>query len=60
MRGGGPAIHESMLTPLLLMGLAYTLLFVALLLVAMRTELAERRIARIEQTSKTPSKVVVS
>ncbi len=59
LRGGGPSIHGSMLTPLLLMGLAYALIFAALLLVSMRAELAERRISRLEQTAKAPSTVTI-
>lgn len=60
MRGGGPSIHGSMLTPLLLVGLGYSLLFAALLLVAMRAELAERRIARLEQSKRGPTTVTAS
>jgi heme exporter protein C len=43
----GPAMPASMLTPLLIMGLAYTLLYVALLLVRMRMEVAQRRLRTI-------------
>ncbi len=43
----GPTIHSSILTPLLVMGLAYLLLFAALLLLRMRAELDERRIRRL-------------
>ncbi len=39
----GPAIDPSMLTPLLLMGLAFTLYFVTMLLVRMRADLAGRK-----------------
>jgi heme exporter protein C len=60
LRGGGPTIHGSMLTPLILMGAAYTLGFAALLLVSMRAELAERRIARLEQSARAPSKATVT
>lgn len=60
VRAGGPTIHPDMLTPLLLMGLAYSLIFAALLLVSMRAEIAERRIARLELASRPPSEVTVS
>ena len=40
----GPAIHSSILYPLLTMGLAFTLLFAALLLMAMRADIMRRRI----------------
>lgn len=46
-RLGGPAIAPSMLWPLLVMGLAYTLLFLALQLVAMRGEIAARKLRQI-------------
>ncbi len=59
-RSGGPTIHPDMLTPLLLMGLAYTLVYAALLLVSMRAEIAERRIARLELAARAPSEVAVS
>jgi heme exporter protein C len=41
---GMPAIHSSMLIPLLLMAVGFTALFVALLIVRARAELATRRI----------------
>jgi len=44
MRMSGPTIHASMLTPLLLMAIAFTLIFVSLLLINMRAEIAERKI----------------
>jgi heme exporter protein C len=47
MRLGGSAIHSSILQPLLVMGLAYLLLFLTLLLVRMRAELDERKIRRL-------------
>lgn len=47
LRTDGPAMPASMLTPLLIMGLAYTMLYVALLFVRMRTEIAERRLRTI-------------
>jgi heme exporter protein C len=47
-RMGGPTIHPSMLTPLFAMGLAYLLLYLVLLIVAMKTELMTRRIERLQ------------
>lgn len=47
LRLDGPAIHSSQLWPLLVMGLAANMLFITLLLLRMRTELAERRIQRL-------------
>ena len=46
-RTSGPTMPASMLTPLLIMGLAYTVLYVALLLVRMRMEVAQRRLRTI-------------
>ena len=46
-RAGGPTIASSMLWPLLVMGLAYTFLFLALHLVSIRAEIAARRIRQI-------------
>jgi len=43
-RVGGPAIDKSILVPLLVMAIAFTLLFVTLHLAAMRTEILRRRI----------------
>src|SRR5437763_6350174 len=43
-RLGGPAIHPSILTPLLLMALAFLLLFLTLHLAAMRNEILRRRV----------------
>jgi len=60
LRGDGPSIHPSMLAPLLLMGLAYTLIYGALLLASIRAEIAERRIARLEAAARAPSGVSVS
>jgi heme exporter protein C len=45
-----PAIHASMLWPLLLMALGYTLLFAFLALVRIRAELAERRLAALTRS----------
>jgi heme exporter protein C len=44
LRGGGPTIHPTFLMPLLIMASAFTLLFVALLLAAMRNEILRRRV----------------
>jgi heme exporter protein C len=44
VRLDGPAIHPSILTPLLIMMLAFTLLFLALHLAAMRNEIMRRRV----------------
>ncbi len=43
VRAGGPAIHSSMLAPLLLMGLGFTFYFFAILLVRMKGEMLARR-----------------
>ena len=43
----GPAIAPSMLWPLLVMGLAYTFLFLGLHLVSIRSEIASRKIRQI-------------
>ena len=50
LRMGGPAIDPSILTPLLIMGLAFTLLFATLLIVRMRAALIERKIRALEVT----------
>ena len=47
LRLGGPAIHPAILLPLLLMALAFLLLFVTLLLAAMRNEILRRRIGTL-------------
>ncbi len=44
VRVGGPAIHPSILVPLLVMAAAFTLLFITLHLAAMRNEILRRRI----------------
>ena len=46
-RPDGPTIAPSILWPLLVMGLAYTFLFVALHLVSIRAEIASRKIRQI-------------
>ena len=43
-RLGGPTIHPAILTPLLVMAVAFTLLFVTLHLAAMRNEILRRRV----------------
>ena len=43
-RAGGSTIDPSILWPLLIMTIAFTLLFVALLLAAMRNEILRRRV----------------
>src|SRR5256885_3024223 len=47
LRAGGPAIHPAILTPLLVMALAFGLLFAALHLAAMRNEILRRRVRSI-------------
>jgi heme exporter protein C len=44
MRLGGPTIHPAILTPLVVMMVAFTLLFVTLHLAAMRNEILRRRV----------------
>jgi heme exporter protein C len=44
IRLGGPAIHPSILIPLIVMVIAFTLLFVTLHLAAMRNEIMRRRV----------------
>jgi heme exporter protein C len=46
-RMGGPAIDPSMLWPLIVMGLAYLALFVTLHLIAVRSEIASRKIRQL-------------
>ena len=47
LRFDGPTIDPSMLWPLLVMGVAYLLLFLSLHLVALRSEVAERKIRQL-------------
>ncbi|MSP88689.1 MAG: heme ABC transporter permease [Alphaproteobacteria bacterium] len=49
LRLDGPTIHSAMLTPLFLMAIAFTLLFVALLLINMRAEIVERKIRNLRR-----------
>jgi heme exporter protein C len=48
-RIGGPTIYPSLLRPLLVMALAFTLLFVLLHLIAMRAEILRRRVRALQQ-----------
>ena len=48
LRKGGPAIDSSILTPLLVNMAAFALVFVALLLLSMRTEVLSRRVRQME------------
>jgi heme exporter protein C len=50
IRSGGPAIHASILAPLLVCALGFTLLFIALHLQAMRNEILRRRIAALQRS----------
>jgi heme exporter protein C len=47
---GGPSIDPSLLAPLLVMALAFTLLFILLHLIAMRAEILRRRVRALQQT----------
>ncbi len=58
LRPDGPTIDGSMLSPLLLMAAGYTLIYITLLLIAIQAEIAERRIARLEQSHRSPSKAL--
>lgn len=51
LRADGPSIHPSMLTPLFLMIAGYMALYVFLLLMSMRNELAERRLSRMHSAT---------
>ena len=48
IRAGGPAIHSSILWPLLMSALAFTLVFMALHIKAMRNEILRRRVKTLE------------
>ena len=50
IRLGGPTIDPAMLWPLLVMAVAFTLLFVLLHLIAMRAEIYRRRVRALQQT----------
>lgn len=45
-RSGGSSLHPDMLAPLMVMGLAFLLIYIALLLAAVQTELWERKYKR--------------
>jgi heme exporter protein C len=47
----GPTIHPSLLWPLMVMALGFTILFFALHLVAMRTEIWRRRVAAMRRVA---------
>jgi len=47
-RVSGPTLDRAFLTPLLVMALAFTLLFVTLLLAAMRNEILRRRVRSLQ------------
>ena len=48
LKASGPSIAPSMLWPLLVMGLAYTFLFLALHLMSMRSEIAARKLRNLQ------------
>ncbi len=48
LRLGGPALHPTILVPLLVMAIAFTLLFVTLHLAAMRNEILRRRVRTLQ------------
>ena len=48
LKMGGPSIDPSILWPLLVMGLAYTFLFLALHLMSMRSEIAARKLRNLQ------------
>ena len=58
VRLGGPKIHPAILTPLLIMAVAFTLLFITLHLAAMRNEILRRRIRtlRLMQAEAAPGR----
>ena len=49
-RIGGPSIDPALLTPLFVMAIAFTLLFVLLHLMAMRAEILRRRVRALQQS----------
>ena len=49
-RLGGPSIDPALLTPLFVMAVAFTLLFVLLHLIAMRAEILRRRVQALQRT----------
>ncbi|WP_158047798.1 heme ABC transporter permease [Skermanella pratensis] len=50
VRMGGPSIDPSMLTPLLIMGLAFTTYFITVVLLRVRSEIAARKIQMLRLT----------
>jgi heme exporter protein C len=48
IRAGGPTIDNSLLTPLLIMAIGFTLMFVAMHLKAMRNEILRRRVKALQ------------
>ncbi|MGC1711323.1 MAG: heme ABC transporter permease [Methyloceanibacter sp.] len=57
-RVGGPTIDPSLLAPLLVMAVAFTLVFVLLHLIAMRAEILRRRVRALQQTQVEQSALV--
>ncbi len=51
LRLGGPTIHSSLLWPLLISAVGFTLLFFTLHLIGMRTEIWRRRVAAMRQVA---------
>ncbi len=58
LRADGPSIHSSMMTPLFLMAVAYMAIYLCLVLISMRNEFAERRLARLERGREEPVSTV--
>ncbi|WP_425408976.1 heme ABC transporter permease [Hyphococcus sp.] len=58
LRADGPSIHPSMLWPLFAMIIAYTALFVWLVFLGVRTDLAQQRMAK--RATRTPSRPVAA
>jgi len=50
LRADGPTIDPSLLTPLVVMAIAFALLFATLHLIAMRAEILRRRVRALQQT----------
>ena len=48
MRLDGPAIHPAILTPLMIMAVAFTVLYIWLLLIRMRSEILARQVRRLQ------------
>lgn len=59
LRMGGPAIHSSMMTPLLIMALGFSFMFLTLHLMAMRNEILRRRVHALRrmQAARSASEV---